>query len=161
MGANELSNELWRQRELLELLLYKYEVEQLLLASGRTRWVPHATREVEAIVARLKSASLSMSVATAALAPEWGLPADTRLRDLAAAAPAGAWQGIFASHLDALVALTREVRAIRVGNDRLLRSALRATQDTANAVAESPAVYTPGGTAGMPLGQPRLVDATL
>ena len=161
MGANELSNELWRQRELLELLLYKYEVEQLLLASGKARWVPHATREVEAIVARLKSAGLSMSVATSALAPEWGLPADTRLRDLAAAAPAGAWRGIFASHLDALITLTREVRVIRAGNDRLLRSALRATQDTVNAIAESPAVYTPEGTADLSLAQARLVDATL
>ncbi len=161
MSANELSNELWRQRELLELLLYKYEVEQLLLASGKARWVPHATREVEVIVDRLKSASLSMSMATAALAPEWGLPADTRLRDLAAAAPAGVWQGIFDSHLDALITLTGEVRAIRVGNDRLLRSALRATQDTVNAVAEPAAVYTPGGTADRPLSRARLVDATL
>lgn len=161
MGANELSNELWRQRELLELLLYKYEVEQLLLAAGKARWVPHATREAEAVVNRLKTASLSMTVATSALAPEWGLPADTRLRDLAAAAPEGAWRGIFAAHLDALITLTREIRAMRAGNDRLLRSALRATQETFNAVAETPATYTPDGMEDLPLGRARLVDATL
>ena len=28
---------LWRERELLEALLFKLEVEQLVLASGRTR----------------------------------------------------------------------------------------------------------------------------
>ncbi|WP_066516878.1 flagellar export chaperone FlgN [Curtobacterium ammoniigenes] len=160
MGANELSNELWRQRELLELLLYKYEVEQLLLASGKARWLPHVTREAEAIAVRLKAATLSVGVATSALAEEWGLSGDLRLRDVIAGAP-GAWQGIFASHLDALLSLTTEIRSIRGGNDRLIRSALRATQDAFDAVAEPPTVYTSEGTAASTPTRARLVDANL
>ena len=41
MGLSEASNILWRQRHLLELLLFKLEVEQTLLASGRLRWLAH------------------------------------------------------------------------------------------------------------------------
>ncbi|MEN2741474.1 flagellar export chaperone FlgN [Microbacterium sp. X-17] len=161
VGANELSNELWRQRELLELLLYKFEVEQLLLASGKARWVPHATREAEVVIERLRTATLSMSVAASALAIEWSLPADTRLRELAAGAPEGAWQGIFAAHLEALVTLTREIRTVRAGNDRLLRNALRAAQDTFDAVSDGASVYTSDGTTDLPSARARLVDATL
>lgn len=160
MGANELSYELWRQRELLELLLYKFELEQLLLAAGKSRWVPLATREAEVVIERLKAGTLSMSITSSALATEWGLPPETRLRDLAAAA-GGAWRDIFAAHLDALSSLLREIRAIRVGNDRLLRSALRATQDTFDAASDSPAVYTADGTSGLSPARPRLVDARL
>ena len=50
MGANELSALLWRERELLELLTFKLEEEQLLLTAGRTRWIEHATREVEQVL---------------------------------------------------------------------------------------------------------------
>ena len=96
VGANELSNELWRQRELLELLLYKFEVEQLLLASGKARWVPHATREAEVVIERLRTATLSMSVSASALAIEWNLPADTRrplsTRPIATSMPCGRCQ---------------------------------------------------------------------
>src|SRR4051812_39244560 len=44
MALTEVSNVLWRERELLEMLLFKLEEEQLLLTAGRTRWLPHATR---------------------------------------------------------------------------------------------------------------------
>ena len=37
MGLAELSSILWRERDMLELLLFKLEEEQLVLAAGRTR----------------------------------------------------------------------------------------------------------------------------
>src|SRR5438045_4734995 len=39
MGLAELSSILWRERDMLELLLFKLEEEQLVLAAGRTRWL--------------------------------------------------------------------------------------------------------------------------
>ena len=39
MALAELSNVLWRERELLEMLLFKLESEQLVLAAGRTHWL--------------------------------------------------------------------------------------------------------------------------
>ena len=50
MGANDLSTFLWHERELLELLIFKLEEEQLLLTAGKTKWLQHATREVEQVV---------------------------------------------------------------------------------------------------------------
>ena len=44
MSLSEISNILWRERRLLELLAFKLEEEHLVLASGRTRWLSHATR---------------------------------------------------------------------------------------------------------------------
>ena len=47
MSLTDLASVLWRSRELLEMLLFKLEEEQLLLASNRSRWLSHATREVD------------------------------------------------------------------------------------------------------------------
>ena len=44
---NDVSTVLWRERQLLELLVFKLEEEQLLLTAGKVRWVNHASREVE------------------------------------------------------------------------------------------------------------------
>ena len=58
MSLSEVSNILWRERQLLELLVFKLEEEQLVLASGRTRWLSHATREVETILGEIKRVEL-------------------------------------------------------------------------------------------------------
>ena len=42
MALSDVSNILWRERQLLELLVFKLEEEQLVLAAGRTRWLAHA-----------------------------------------------------------------------------------------------------------------------
>jgi hypothetical protein len=68
VGANELSALLWRERELLELLIFKLEEEQLLLMSGKSRWLQHATREVEQVLNLVREAGLGRSVEVAALA---------------------------------------------------------------------------------------------
>jgi len=39
VSLSDLSSILWREREMLELLLFKLEEEQLILASGRSRWL--------------------------------------------------------------------------------------------------------------------------
>ena len=54
MGLADLASILWREREMLELLLFKLEEEQLVLAGGRTRWLAHATREVEVVLEEIR-----------------------------------------------------------------------------------------------------------
>ena len=39
MALSDVSNILWRERQLLELLVFKLEEEQLVLAAGRSRWL--------------------------------------------------------------------------------------------------------------------------
>src|SRR3954462_6175228 len=83
MGLNEVSNILWQERQLMELLLFKLEEEQLVLASGRSRWLNHATREVEMGLDEIKRAELARSIEVDALASTLGLAAGPSLRQLA------------------------------------------------------------------------------
>ena len=129
MSASDLSALLWRERELLELLTFKLEVEQLLLTAGRTRWIDHATREVEQVLDRLRGTGLERSVAVAELAREWGTADDAPLRDLVDSAPAGPWGEIFGAHLAAMTELTERIGRLRDENERFLRAAARATQE--------------------------------
>ncbi|WP_423921930.1 flagellar protein FlgN [Frigoribacterium sp. 2-23] len=130
MGANELSALLWRERELLELLTFKLEVEQLLLTAGRTRWIDHATREVEQVLDRLRAAGLERTVEVAAVAVEWGTDEQAPLREIIESAPSGPWGEIFTAHLRAMTELTVRIKQLRDENERFLRAASRATQET-------------------------------
>ena len=67
MGLSEVSNILWRERQLLQLLLFKLETEQLILSNGRTRFLTDATREVEMVINELKEVELMRAVAVDAL----------------------------------------------------------------------------------------------
>jgi hypothetical protein len=130
LSANDLSNLLWRERELLELLVFKLEEEQLLLTAGKSRWLPQATREVEAVLARIRVAGMERAVEATAVALEWGLPEDATLRQLVGHAPSDVWRDILQSHLTALAALTAQIAEVRDTNLTYLRAASRATQET-------------------------------
>src|SRR6185312_11388804 len=73
MGVSEVSTILWRQRELLEMLLFKLEEEQLVLATGRTRWLARSAREVEVVLAEIRRTELLRAVEVESLATELGL----------------------------------------------------------------------------------------
>jgi hypothetical protein len=128
--VQDLSARLWHERELLDLLTFKLEEEQLLLTAGRTRWISHATREVEQVLERLKAAGLERAAAAAAVAHEWSLPSDATLRDLAAGAPDGAWSDILSAHLTAMNEQSATIRQLRDANAQFLRAAARSTQET-------------------------------
>lgn len=119
MGLSETSNILWRQRHLLELLLFKLEVEQSLLAAGRMRWLARATNEVEMVLDEIRDAELTRAVAVDGLAAELGLEAGCSLREVAAAA-SPPWDGIFTEHRAAFLQLTGEVAAVARANRDLV-----------------------------------------
>jgi FlgN protein len=132
MGANELSALLWRERERLDLLVFKLTEEQLLLTTGRTRWLQHATSEVEEVVRRLRSAGLSRAIEVDAVAQEWNVTVDEpTLSDLADAAPPGPWGDILRAHLEAMSAQAAQIKELRDVNESFLRFAARSTQETA------------------------------
>lgn len=161
MGANELSALLWRERELLELLVFKLEEEQLLLTAGRSRWIEHATREVEQVLGRLRTAGLARSVEVASLAREWGTEEDAPLRDIVAYAPAGPWAEIFTAHLRAMTELTGQIRQLRDENEQFLRAAARSTQETLAGVHTEPTTYGATGASDAAMSGGRLFDRAL
>ena len=158
MSANELSALLWRERELLELITFKLEVEQLLLTSGKTRWLSRASGEIEQVTDRLRSVGLARTVEVENVAEEWQAPEGATLRELLAKAPTGPWQEIFEAHLKALTDLTTKVRTVRDANEQLLRSAARATQETIASTGETVHVYDARGVAGAQTVDARFLD---
>lgn len=161
MGANELSTCLWRERELLDLLVFKLEEEQFILTSGKSRWLQFATREVEQVMDRLRAAGLARTVEAAALATEWGSEESLTLRGLVELAPDGPWSDIFAAHLAAMTDLTNQIRELRDLNEHYLRSAIRFLQEAqSDGVAEN-ATYTSGGGTGTTGGSSQIFDVTL
>jgi hypothetical protein len=161
MSVNDLSAVLWRERELLEMLTFKLEEEQLLLAAGRSRWVSHASREVEQVLARLRTTGLERSAQSAAVAEEWGVDPDAPLREVVAAAPAGPWGEILASHLQAMLELTTQIGALRDENDRFLRTAAQSTEETLAGSVGDTATYDASGVSGRSAGEARLFDGSL
>ena len=129
MGLNELSGVLWRERQLLELLLFKLEEEQLILTTGRTQWLGHATREVESVLEQLRSAELGRAAEADDAAREVGVPLGSSLRVLAERAPAP-WDELLAAHHAEFVSLTDRIKQLADGNRDLLTASHRAAQET-------------------------------
>lgn len=160
MSLNELSAVLWRERQLLELLLFKLEEEQLVLTSGRTRWLGHATREVESVLDQIRTAEIGRSVEAEAVARELGLPEGSGLRALAGAAPSP-WDELLGEHHDAFVSLTAEIKQLADGNRELLASSHRATQETLMSLSDDVLTYDPRGAASGASGSISLLDQAL
>lgn len=137
MGLPEVSTILWRERQLLELLVFKLDVQQLLLGGGKDRWLVHAADEVEAVLEELRHVEVLRAMEVDLIAGELGLGPGPSLAELAAAAPVP-FDELFAQHRSALVELAAEVRERSRGNcDALARghSAVRELLATANASA--------------------------
>lgn len=145
MGANELSMQLWRERELLEMLLFKLDEQQVLLAAGRSQWMQFATREVEQVLERLKAAGLARVVEVAALGAEWGVGDEATIGQLIEAAPDAAWRDVFAEHMRALTRLTAEIAQLRDVNAEQLGALMRATQETIADLGLDTGEYTTSG----------------
>ena len=111
MSLSELSNILWRERRLLELLAFKLEEERLVLASGRTRWLPRASSEVDTIIEEIKHVRLERAISVADVSADIGLDDAPTLRVLAGMVPPP-WDGICTDHARALRTLSQEIESI-------------------------------------------------
>lgn len=159
MPLKALSDILWRERELLEHLLFKLEVEQLLITSGRTTRLPIATQEVEDVLAAIREAELGRTVEVATAATFLGLPEDVSLLDLAKAAPVP-WDGILLEHRKQFARLTSEISDLAKSNQELLAGSHRATQETLMSIQNSIQTYGPTGSTVTSSSDARLIDET-
>ena len=127
-SLSELSTVLWRERELLELLLFKMVEEQLLLAAGRSRWLGRATHEVEIVLQEIRKAELTRALEVAAVAEMLGLGPDPSLRELADAA-GSPWNEIFDDHRQAFLVATDTIAAMAETNRELVTASAGAVRD--------------------------------
>jgi len=146
VSATDLSMHLLRQREVLELMLFKLEELELLLSTGRTRWIQRATVEVERVAQALTAGTIERDTLFVDVAAEWGVPEATSLRELIDVAPTDAWREVLGSHHEALSDLAAEIAEKKGSVDQHLRSALRVTQETIAGLGEPTGEYAASGS---------------
>ena len=161
MGTHELSASLWRERELLELLVFKLTEEQLLLTSGKARWLQYATQEVEQVMNKLRTAGLARSIEVSSLAEDWGVDENSTLRELTMHSTDDTWRDILTAHLVAMTELTREIQELRDLNVQYLRTAIRSTQEALAQDGSASGTYDAKGVTENSLATARMFDLNL
>jgi hypothetical protein len=162
VAYSDVSNILWRERQLLELLQFKLEVEQSLLASGKTRWLSHATREIELLIDEVKQVELVRSIEVGALCSAMGVHEAPTLKALCAVLP-DPWRGIFEEHRQAFLRATQEIVGLAESNRELLARGYQAAREALAAMgAERVETYGPGGLSVHSAGrEARLLDEVM
>lgn len=161
MEMDRLSQILWRERELLETLAYRLEVERMLLASGRTRWLVNVTREIEETLDDLRATEVLRATSADEVAERIGLTPNPSLNALAESAEEP-WRAILTDHRDAMVTLAREIAETSEDAKGLITAGYRSARETLLAIGgTTTASYTPSGTAVVEPAAPRLVDRSL
>jgi flagellar biosynthesis/type III secretory pathway chaperone len=123
-----LSTLLWREQELLDLLLFKAEEKQYLILSGKTRWLARIAHEIEVVLEQLRSLEVERAAATETIAVRLGTGVNPSLRQLAEAAPAP-WGDLLNRHHEALLVLVTDLRSLSDANRGLIESGLAAIGD--------------------------------
>lgn len=147
MGLNELSELLWHERRLLELLLFTLEQEELLLASGRTQWLGHVTADVESALDRIRRVELARAVEAQEVAVALGSEADAGLVGLAERSPPP-WDDILRDHHRDLVDVTDRIRASTRTNRDLLAASRAALQEALTALEDGMSADLRSGAGG-------------
>ncbi len=147
MDYQHLSTLLWREQELLDLLLFKAEEKQYLILSGKTRWLSRIAHEIEVVLDQLRTLEVERAAETESIAASLGLDASPSLRQLADAAPAP-WGDLFAKHHEALLVAVTELRSLSDANRELVEHGLAAISDALLTVRPpSAGTYTQSGRA--------------
>jgi hypothetical protein len=139
MGFAEVSTILWQERHLLELLQFKLDEQQLLLAAERARYLAFAGAEIERVLEELRHVELVRAIEVDTLAESLGLQPSPSLAELAEASPPP-WGALFAQHRAALQEQTDDIRAIAATNRSLLVNGEAALRELLGAD-EPPDVY--------------------
>jgi flagellar biosynthesis/type III secretory pathway chaperone len=123
-----LSTLLWREQELLDLLLFKAEEKQYLILTGKTRWLARIAHEIEVVLDQLRSLEVERAAATEVLSSRLGLESNPSLRQLADVAPAP-WNDLLGKHHEALLVLVTDLRSLSDTNRELIEGGLAAIGD--------------------------------
>ncbi len=140
----DLADLLWNEREVLDQLLFELTVEQLVVSSGQTRWLPRANRRLHQALEQLRAIEVSRSIESDGICDDIGLPTSATLAEIAGAAPPP-WDSILLEHRQSLLALAGEVRELTDQNRRLLDAAARSVRETLASITASVGTYDAQG----------------
>lgn len=122
-----LSEILWRERHLLDLLHFKLEVERMLLEGDRVRWIGHAGREIDVVLDELGHVEIERALLLADVGPALGLSTEPSLEDVVGAAP-DPWGALLEGHRRALTTMAADVQRLADENVALLGDVARDTR---------------------------------
>lgn len=160
MDFANLSRVLWRERELLDLLLFKLHEQHLLLVAGDVEWLPRASAEVEAVLERIGTAELERAMAFDSIAAELGMAPAPSLSSLADRAPEP-WDFILEEHHSAFLVLAERIQTSADANRELTLAASRATEAVLASLTgqdTTVAAYAATGLRDVDVRRPVLVD---
>jgi hypothetical protein len=157
MGFAEVSTLLWRERDALQLLLFKLVEEQLIVSSGQTRWLAHANDEIEFALSQLRGTEVLRAAEVDSIADELGIASPPTLAELEAAAPEP-WRQLLIEHRQSLVQLIAEIEQTTATNRTLLSAGARSLRETLLSVTQTVQTYDARGTAAGLTSGPMLMD---
>lgn len=147
VGMEKLSMVLWRERELLETLQYRLDVEQLVMTGGRTGWLTNAARDVESVLEEIRSTEILRAVAADEVAADLGLPPNPSLADLIAAVDEP-WCTILEDHRAAFVSTNEELTRLAETNRSLITAGFKAAREAlVGLTPDDVRTYAPDGSA--------------
>jgi hypothetical protein len=134
---SELSHALWRQRDQITRLIYRLEVQQLVLASGRNQWIALSTEEVDDAIEEVRRHERSRIALVEDLAPLLGTAPDASLRDLIGAVDTP-WDMVLTEHHTEFLRLATEAEDAAKSNRDLLHHGLTDVRDLLESFGSSP-----------------------
>ncbi len=119
----ELSRLLWKQRELIDVLKYRLEVQELVLAAGRDHRLQAALDEVEVAMDEIRRSERSRDGVVRQCAALLGLSDKASLGDIRQRVDAS-WADVLGEHQSALLVLVADTERLAGANrERSLRGA--------------------------------------
>ncbi len=125
----KLSLVLWQERDLMDTLLYRLEIEQLVLTNGRTDWLMRAAREVESVLQEMRETEVLRAVAAAEAAESLGLAGDAPLREIAACCQEP-WRTTLMDHHEVFTTTVRRLVDLAESNRYLLTQGYHSARET-------------------------------
>ena len=130
---DELSRRLWLLREQMEQLVCALDIQQLVLANDRLRWLPMVTENVEHLVEDIRESEAARAEVSVRVARQLGLDERATLNDLVRAVDEP-YAGVWRQHRLHLLGLQAEVEEITNANRELGRRGMMATREAVSAL---------------------------
>lgn len=161
VSAEELSLRLWELRELLGELVYRQELQRLLLAAGSVKHLPRVAAEVDAVVEQVLALDSRRAEASERVTSLAALVSDAPLEEIAGRL-GGDLATSLRSHLAALRALHSEVAALQQVNVEMSHRGAQAAREVLDALGGTVVeTYTPKGSPDRLTVKPNRLDRSL
>ena len=144
----ELSRVLWKQRELIDQLQYRLELQQLVLAASRADRLPLALADVEAAMDAIRVVEQQRDAVVRDCAERFGLPDNATITQLRESAPEP-WRTVLVDHQQALLAQVAATEQTAAANREFASRGAAALRGVLNEITgNTPTTgYGPSGTA--------------